>query len=113
MFFLFLLPNLSRVAGVAQPARKTYDLLRDWQYWVSTAVISLLVAAAVESLVWWVPGLHSLVAETASMVVRFSLALVLVVFAWMLLGALCARLYEPSSVPHGEPAVSSTTLKPE
>jgi hypothetical protein len=99
MFFLFLLPNLSRVAGAPQPARRTYELLRDWQYWVSAGAIGAVAVVAANLLVWWVPGVSGLPAQTASMVVRFTFALLIKVFAWMLLAALCAHLYVPANPP--------------
>jgi len=80
------------------------------RYWVACAVLVFAGLYVPGKLVGWVPAFESLAARAASVVVRFGLAYVLAVTAWLTLAALIAHFLlrrEPSFEPaqHDLPSV--------
>jgi len=62
------------------------------RYWLACALLVLAGICLPGRLIWWILPLHGLFLETLSMLVRFSLAYLLAVTAWLTLAAVIGRL---------------------
>ncbi len=90
---LALLPLISQAAGGGFSARVALRIPGQWRYWNIGVVIFVLAGAYFPyRLIWWIPEVGSFAAQAASVIVRFGLAYVLAVTAWLLLAALIGRL---------------------
>ncbi|MBI1896135.1 MAG: hypothetical protein HYS04_06300 [Acidobacteria bacterium] len=64
---------------------------RQWRYWAWAAAAIALGTYLPYKLVWWVPPTGSFAAEVASVLLRFGLAYLMAVAAWLLLARTVAR----------------------
>ncbi len=84
-------------------------LIRRWQYWVAAAGVVIMGIYIPWKLIWWVPSLSGMTAQTASMAVRFGLAYLLAVAALLLFSGWMQRLAgEPAANPPERPPAPET-----
>jgi hypothetical protein len=86
---LGLLPFASAAAEGTK--RRVRDELRQWRYWVGCAVMLAAGCFLPGWLIGWVPKFSGLGAQTASWIVRFSLAYVIALAAWLEIAWLARR----------------------
>jgi len=93
---LALLPLASAAAeGARQGARSA---LRQWRYWAGCAVMIAAGYWLPGLLLGWVPKFSGFGAQTASLIVRFSLAYVIALAAWLEIAWL-ARCFRSAATP--------------
>jgi hypothetical protein len=90
--WLALLPLASRAVGGGFSGQQAVRMAVSWRYWLACAILVLVGIYLPGRLIWWVLPVHGLFLETLSMLVRFALAYVLVVTAWLTLAAVIGRL---------------------
>ena len=86
---LALLPFASAAAEGAR--RRVRDELRQWRYWVGCAAMLAAGYFLPGWLIGWVPKFSGFGAQTASWIVRFSLAYVIALAAWLEIAWLARR----------------------
>ncbi len=99
---LFLLPLASVVADEGRRGlgrrgwRLAWRACRRFRYWLNYFAVFLLGVYLPLWLINWVPSLEGLFSQSASLLVRFSLAYLLMVSSWLWLASLVGRLTGPS-----------------
>ncbi|HEU0142548.1 MAG TPA: hypothetical protein VFQ79_22690 [Bryobacteraceae bacterium] len=84
-------------------------LIRRWQYWASAVAVVALGIYIPWKLIWWVPSLSGMTAQTASMAVRFGLAYLLLVISLLLFSGWMQRLSgKPAANPPEHPLAPET-----
>jgi hypothetical protein len=86
---LAVLPFASQAAGGAK--RTAAAALRHWRYWAGTLALLLAGICLPVLLAGWIPKFQSLPAQAVSMLLRFALAYVIAVAAWLEIAALARR----------------------
>jgi hypothetical protein len=90
--FLVLLPAASQASGGRFGGGWAKRIFFRPRYWLG-GVLALLVGVLVPKLlVSWVPKVSGVTAQSASLVARFGLALLLAALAWLMLAALIGRM---------------------
>jgi len=90
--WLVLLPLASQAAGGGFSKRQALEMAAAWRYWLACALLVLAGIYLPGRLIWWILPVQGLFLETLSMLVRFSLAYLLAVTAWLTLAAVIGRL---------------------
>lgn len=92
--------------------RGTFRILGRLTYWIGASVLFLIGGYGPSKLLGWVPEVHSLTTEFASLAVRFLLAYLLAVTAWLATLSLLSRVARASeaATPFGGPAPASPDL---
>ena len=90
--WLVLLPLASQAAGGGFSRRRALKMAATWRYWLACALLVLAGIYLPGRLIWWILPVQGLFFETLSMLVRFSLAYLLAVTAWLTLAAVIGRL---------------------
>ena len=90
--WLMLLPLASQAAGGGFSKRQALEMAAAWRYWLACALLVLAGIYLPGRLIWWILPVQGLFLETLSMLVRFSLAYLLAVTAWLTLAAVIGRL---------------------
>lgn len=90
--FLALLPPVGQAAGGAFSLRQAVRILGCPGYWITAAGASLLGIQLSKLLVTWVPPASGFAIQSASLALRFGLAGLLAVVAWLWLCAVIAEL---------------------
>ncbi|MCZ2074711.1 MAG: hypothetical protein HUU41_01550 [Bryobacteraceae bacterium] len=86
-------------------------LIRRWQYWVAAAGVVTMGIYIPWKLIWWVPPLSGMTAQTLSMAVRFGLAYLLLVASLLLFSGWMQRLSGEPAVNPPEHPLSPETLE--
>jgi hypothetical protein len=90
--WLMLLPLASQAAGGGFSKRRALEMAAAWRYWLACALLVLAGIYLPGRLIWWILPVQGLFLEMLSMLVRFSLAYLLAVTAWLTLAAVIGRL---------------------
>ncbi|MCW5980597.1 MAG: hypothetical protein KIT09_21130 [Bryobacteraceae bacterium] len=85
---LLLLPLASEAAGGLLPAGSARRVLSRSGYWIAGAVAIVMGVVAPKLLLTWIPEVTGLTAQSASIVVRFTIAAALAALAWLTLAAI-------------------------
>jgi hypothetical protein len=89
---LALLPLASQAAGGGFSRRNALRVIGRWRYWLACALLVLVGIFLPGRLVWWILPVKGLFAEAVSVIVRFTVAYILAVTAWLTLAAVIGRL---------------------
>ena len=89
--FLVWVPLASVCATPGARPAAALKVFRDWRYYAGFAVWMVTGLYLPVRLVWWIPLVKGVAAETASMAARFLLAYLFAITSWRLLAALAGR----------------------